>query len=153
MDFFYGVSSVPIAVKDNLPSYKLAPVTTEKGQEWGINVSNDGKYVAYSHRKLTDENGRIKIKNTETGEEKYLTKLEHNGQGAVWHPTLPTLYYTQHIDEECTIWRASNVWLSAQFKQIASCGEPFNASPLNIDNKAEWLYYIAYTQDNISGYS
>ena len=126
------------------------PVTTDKGQEWAINVSNSGRYIAYSHRLLTDKHWRIRVKDTETGEAKYLTPRDYDSQSAVWHPNESRLYFVKFENNRCTIWQVDNVWQTPVFRQFADCGGAQTLAPLSIDARGNWLYYTLINESYIN---
>lgn len=120
---------------------QLLPVTTEKGQEWGVNIHRSGEYLTYTYREKDQANWQIKIKNLKSGKEKTLTDKETNSQSPIWSAKDDSLYFIKNTEEACSIWKAQSVWVSPTYKQINECGDTVSISPLSIGPQEEWLYY------------
>ena len=141
-----------------LTSFNLVPVTHEKGQEWSPALSPDGNYLAYTHRKSTQDFWQIHFKDIKNNTSFQLTSLPVDHFSPIWSPDGNTLYFTKGADDFCSMWRAdiSLGFNSVIYQKISSCGDISSMSPIAIDKQNEWLYFskvINKTQFVITRYN
>ncbi|WP_372771291.1 winged helix-turn-helix domain-containing protein [Pseudoalteromonas sp.] len=121
--------------------FSLVPTTTEKGQEYGLNVREDGKYIAYSHRPLNAKNWRIKVKDMTTSKWRYVSPKSIDSKSPVWFGNSDTIFYVQNINNSCSIWQAKHVLANTSHEKITDCGDIASMSPLSIGPNNKWLYF------------
>lgn len=141
-----------------LTPFNLIPITHEKGQEWSPALSPGGNYLAYTHRKSSQDFWQIHFKDIKNNTSFQLTSLPVDHFSPIWSPDGNTLYFTKGGDDFCSIWQAdiSLGFNDVTYQEISSCGDISSMSPIAIDKQNEWLYFskiINKTQFVITRYN
>ena len=123
--------------------FQLKPITSERGQEWAPNITDNGRFLAYAQLKDNEATWQIKIKDLTNSEIFSLTDDNFANQSPTWSRSGDKLFFIRGDVGFCQIMEAD---VSAGFdavtvKKLTYCGDQQSLSPMAVGNNDEWLYF------------